>query len=82
MPTIETILTFIATHWKSILALMGLAVAGVTAYSVAGAVVQAQPAITQAISITSYAIPVLVYSLVLQFVFQMISTIMSTIKRG
>lgn len=71
----ETILQFIVSNWKSILAIMGLAVAGVTAYTVAGSILQAQPVITQAIQITAYAIPMLVYSLVIQFIFQMINMI-------
>jgi ABC-type sugar transport system permease subunit len=78
---VETILGFITTHWKTILIIMGLAVAGVTAYTVASAVVQAQPAFVQAIQITAYAIPVLVYSLVIQFIFQMISTIRELFRR-
>ncbi len=73
------LLKFIQAHWKSILGLAGLAgavgVIGATAYTLAGAVVQAQPAIAQAIQISAYAIPVLIYSLVLQFVFQLISMI-------
>jgi len=78
---LETILGFIATHWKTILIIMGLAVAGVTAYTIASSVLQAQPAITQAIQITAYAIPVLVYSLVIQFIFQMISMIRELFRR-
>ena len=78
---LETILGFIATHWKTILIIMGLAVAGVTAYTIASSVLQAQPAITQAIQISAYAIPVLVYSLVIQFIFQMISMIRELFRR-
>jgi hypothetical protein len=78
---LEAIFKFIATHWKSIMVLLGLTVAGATAYSLAGAVLQAQPAFVQAIQITAYAIPVLVYSLVIQFIFQMISTIREFFRR-
>jgi hypothetical protein len=81
----KALLDIIRAHWKSILGLAGLAggiaVIGATAYSLAGAVVQAQPAITQAIQISAYAIPVLVYSLVLQFVFQLISMIREIMAR-
>ena len=80
MSVASTILGFISTYWKQILVAMGLAVAGVVAYSVASSVLQTQPAMTQAIQMSTYAIPMLVYAFTIQMIFQMISTIMGTIR--
>lgn len=75
-----TLLTWIAKNWKVILALIGIATAGVTAGIVVQTVSQVQPALAQALQITVYAIPVAVYSLVLTFVFQLISQIREMFK--
>lgn len=71
----SAVLEWIAANWRIIAYLMGLAVLGVTAYSVGSAVVQAQPAFTQAVSIAAYAIPLMVYIMAIQFVLQTISMI-------
>lgn len=80
MAYVFTIMRFISMYWKQILTIMGLAVAGTVAYSVASSALQAQPAITQAIQMSTYAIPMLVYAFTIQMIFQMISTIMGTIR--
>ena len=71
----QAILTWIASNWRLIATLIGLAVMGVVGYTVGSAVVQAQPAFTQAISITAYVIPMMAYMMAIQLVFQAISTI-------
>lgn len=81
MPTVAGILQWIASNWKVILALMGIAVTGAVAGTVIYSTVQAQPAITQAIAIASYAIPMMVYIMVFQFVLQLISMIRETFSK-
>jgi len=77
---LATLLYFIQQHWKTILTIIGLALAGFTAYQIGGAVAQAQPVITQAIAISSYAIPLMVYMMVFQMMFQLITTIKDMFK--
>ena len=71
----QAILTWIASNWRIIAALIGLAVMGVAGYTVGSAIVQAQPAFQQAISIATYAIPLMAYMMAIQFVFQTISMV-------
>jgi hypothetical protein len=82
---VATILAWVASNWKTILTLVGIGVTSYVAISVAQtlsqAVAQAQPALTQAIQIASYAIPVITYSLVLRLVFDTISMIREVFAR-
>jgi hypothetical protein len=82
---IATVLAWVASNWKVILTLVGIGVASYVAISVAQtlsqAVAQAQPALTQAIQITAYAIPILTYSLVMRIVFDTISMIREVFAR-
>jgi len=71
----EVILGYISSNWRSIATIIGLAVLGSVAYTVGSAVVQSQPAFTQAFSITAYVIPLIVYMMAIQFVFNAISMI-------
>lgn len=77
---IAGVLTWLASHWRLILALVGLAVGSyvivVAGQTVGGAIAQTQPVLTQALSITYYAIPMMVYMMV----FQMIMTTISTFR--
>lgn len=66
--------------WKAILAVMGLVVAGTATYTLTQGVLQAQPAFTQAVQITAYVIPFMVYMMAFQLTFQMISMITSMFK--
>lgn len=66
--------------WKAILAIMGLAVAGATAYTLSQSVIQAQPTITQAIAITSYVIPFMAYMFVFQILMSFIASIREMFK--
>jgi len=75
-------LPLLAVSWKTIAQIIGLAVLGVAAGVISYSLIQAHPAFTQAISIAAYAIPVAVYILVLQLVFQLISTIREVFARG
>jgi hypothetical protein len=81
----QAVLAWIASNWKVILTLVGIGVTSYVAVSVAQtlsqAVAQAQPAFTQAIQITAYAIPVIAYSLVLRLVFDTISMIREVFAR-
>jgi len=72
----------LAISWKTIAQIIGLAVLGVAAGVVSYSLIRAQPAFAQAISIAAYAIPVAAYALVLQLVFQLISTIREVFARG
>ena len=78
------VLAWIAANWRTIATLIGLAVMGYVAYqtaqAVGGAVVQAQPALTQAIQLASYAIPLMVYMMTFQMMFQTISMIREALK--
>jgi len=71
----EAILVWIGENWRIIASIIGLAVIGTAAYTVGSAVVQSQPAFTQAISITAYVIPLMAYMMAIQFVFNAISMI-------
>jgi len=75
MSAVVGILSWIAQNWKVIAILIGLAVLGVTAYTVSTSIVQAQPAFQQAISITAYVIPTMAYMFAIQLVFQAINTV-------
>jgi hypothetical protein len=83
--SVATVLAWVASNWKAILTLIGIGVASYVAVSVAQtlsqAVAQAQPALTQAIQITAYAIPVIAYSLVMRIVFDTISMIRDIFAR-
>jgi len=77
----ELIFGFITRYWRAILIAMGLGVAGVAAYSVAKSITGAQPAIEQAISISAYVIPVMVYGMTFMFLMQMFTTMREMFKR-
>jgi len=75
-------LPLLAVSWKTVAQIIGLAVLGIAAGVVSYSLIQAHPAFTQAMSIAAYAIPVAAYALVLQLVFQLISTIRELFGRG
>jgi len=73
-------LVWLSRNWSLIARLIGLGVVAVAGYEVGKAVVGAAPAFEQAVSITAYAIPVMVYGMVFNMLISMFRTISESIR--
>ena len=73
-------LAWLSRNWTVIARLIGLGVVAVAGYEVGKAVVGAAPAFEQAISITAYAIPVMVYGMVFNMLISMFRTISESMR--
>ena len=71
---------WLSRNWSLIARLIGLGVIAVAGYEVGKAVVGAAPAFEQAVSITAYAIPVMVYGLVFNMLIGMFRAISESMR--
>ena len=69
------VLELLAENWRTIAKLIGVGVLATTGYELGKAVVGSGEAFKSAVSISSYAIPVAVYSMVFQMVMSTIRAI-------
>ena len=80
MQAVAEAVLWLSRNWSLIARLIGLGVIAVAGYEIGKAVVSATPAFEQAISITAYAIPVMVYGLVFNMLIGIFRSISESMK--
>ena len=81
MEAIPEVIELLAENWGTIAKLIGLGVITATGYELTKAVVGSSQAFQSAVSISAYAIPAVVYSMVFQMVFSTIRNLTQTMTQ-